>query len=208
MIKNRTPAISMRKLYVHLTPAKIFTSKLYTMKAILQILLLTTTCSLFFACNESSTKETTPLNNANSEKSIAAMLDSFNVAAANAEYERYFSFYTENATFNGTDATENWDKAAFKAWAKPFFDRKKAWNFTSIKRNIYFGKNADIAWFEELLNTQMKICRGSGVVVKVGNDWKVQQYVLSTTVPNDVLDSVIKIKTPIEDSLISKMSGK
>ena len=93
-------------------------------------------------------------------------------------------------------------------WAKPFFDKKTTWNFTAIKRNIYFGKYTDIAWFEELLNTQMKICRGSGVVVKVGNDWKVQQYVLSTTIPNDVLDSILKIKTPVEDSLIKKLSGR
>lgn len=180
------------------------------MKAMPQILLLIFTSSLFFACNESSTKKATPsaTNAADNKKQIASMLDSFNVAAANADYNRYFNFYTEDATFNGTDATENWDKAAFMAWSKPFFDRKKVWNFTSIKRNIYFGKYEDVAWFEELLNTQMKICRGSGVVVKIGNDWKVQQYVLSTTVPNDVLDSVIKIKTPIEDSLINKLSGK
>jgi hypothetical protein len=176
----------------------------------LRILLLTAISSLFFACNESSTKQTAPSATgiADSKKQIASMLDSFNVAAANADYNRYFNFYTEDATFNGTDATENWDKAAFMVWAKPFFDKKRTWNFTSIKRNIYFGKYTDIAWFEELLSTQMKICRGSGVVVKQGSDWKVAQYVLSTTVPNDQLDTVIKIKTTIEDSLINKLSGK
>jgi hypothetical protein len=176
------------------------------MKAVLRFLLVSAISSLLVACNESSTKQTPPT--ANDMAQIASMLDSFNVAAANADYNRYFNFYTEDATFNGTDATENWDKAAFMVWAKPFFDKKKTWNFTAIARNIYTGKYADIAWFEELLNTQMKICRGSGVVVKVGNDWKVQQYVLSTSIPNAVLDSVIKIKAPVEDSLINKLSGK
>jgi len=133
---------------------------------------------------------------------IASMLDSFNVAAANADYQKYFDYYTETATFNGTDATENWDKKAFMAWAKPFFDKKTTWNFTALKRNIYFGKHNDIAWFEELLNTQMKICRGSGVVVKQEGKWKVAQYVLSTTIPNDNLDAILTIKSPIEDSLI------
>jgi hypothetical protein len=52
-------------------------------------------------------------------------------------------------------------------WAKPYFDEKATWNFKSIKRNIYFGKHDDIAWFEELLSTQMKICRGFGVVIKL-----------------------------------------
>lgn len=176
------------------------------MKSVFHILIVSVIISLLVACNESSTKQTPAT--ATDMAQIASMLDSFNVAAANADYNRYFNFYTEDATFNGTDATENWDKAAFMVWAKPFFDKKTTWNFTAIKRNIYFGKNADIAWFEELLNTQMKICRGSGVVVKVGNDWKVQQYVLSTTIPNDVLDSIIKIKTPVEDSIIKKLSGK
>ena len=167
-------------------------------------------CSLFFACSEPKAEEKAPTATAvaDSKKQIAAMLDSFNVAAATADYTGYFNFYTEDATFNGTDATENWDKAAFMVWAKPFFDKKTTWNFTALKRNIYFGKYADIAWFEELLNTQMKICRGSGVVVKVGNDWKVQQYVLSTTIPNTQLDSVINIKTAAEDSLISTLSVK
>ncbi|ULQ55196.1 nuclear transport factor 2 family protein [Flavihumibacter rivuli] len=138
---------------------------------------------------------------------IAATLDSFNVAAARADYDRYFGFYTDNATFNGTDATENWDKAAFMAWSKPIFDKGKAWSFTAIKRNIYFGKHPDMAWFDELLSTQMKICRGSGVMVKVGNEWKVQQYVLSITAPNTILDSIIPMKAPIEDSLV-KAWGK
>lgn len=180
------------------------------MKVISRSLAAVAICSLLFACNAPKAEEKAPTATAiaDSKKQVAAMLDSFNVAAARADYTRYFNFYTENATFNGTDATENWDKAAFMVWAKPFFDKKTTWNFTALKRNIYFGKYANIAWFEELLNTQMKICRGSGVVVKVGNDWKIQQYVLSTTIPNTQLDNVIKIKTAEEDSLIDRLSVK
>jgi hypothetical protein len=33
------------------------------------------------------------------------------------------------AIFIGTDATENWNKMQFQAFAKPFFDRGKAWSF-------------------------------------------------------------------------------
>ena len=179
------------------------------MKPILKIVVVLSVSSLLFSCSQSAVKSSAPTANeiTESKKQIAAMLDSFNIAAANADYTRYFNFYTEDATFNGTDATENWDKAAFMAWAKPFFDKKKAWSFTAIKRNIYFGKYADMAWFEELLNTQMKICRGSGVVVKQGNDWKVQQYVLSASIPNNKLDSVISLKKLEEDSLINKLKG-
>ena len=53
----------------------------------------------------------------------------------------------------------------------------------------------------------MKICRGSGVLEKIGDKWKIRQFVLSMTVPNDVSDDVTKIKSAIEDDLISKLKN-
>jgi hypothetical protein len=103
--------------------------------------------------------------------------------------------------FIGTDATENWGKPAFQEFAKPYFDKGKAWNFTVLERHIYFDQSKKIAWFDELLNTQMKICRGSGVLVKIDGKWKIKHYVLSM-IPNKNKGR-IKIKEPIEDKLIS-----
>ncbi|HSC54120.1 MAG TPA: nuclear transport factor 2 family protein [Phnomibacter sp.] len=159
------------------------------------------------ACNQIK-KETVAVDIATATQQINALLDSFNAAAAKADYNRYFDFYTDDAIFTGTDATERWDKKAFMAWAKPIFDKGRAWNFSAIERHIYFDNTGSLAWFDELLNTQMKICRGSGVLVKQGNDWKVQQYILSTTVPNDILDSVIQLKAPAEDTIIQKLLAK
>ncbi|WP_415326645.1 nuclear transport factor 2 family protein [Chryseobacterium sp. MMS23-Vi53] len=139
---------------------------------------------------------------------IGTMLDGFNLAAAKADYTAYFNYFADQSTFIGTDATEVWDKKAFMVWAKPYFDKKRTWNFTSLKRNIYFSKDAKLAWFDELLDTQMKICRGSGVVEKINGEWKVKQYVLSVTVPNDVVDKVVVEKTPIEDALIQQLKSK
>lgn len=136
---------------------------------------------------------------------IGTMLDAFNIAAAKAEYKTYFDFFAEESTFIGTDATEVWNKKEFMIWAKPHFDKKKTWNFTLLKRNIYFSKDGKLAWFDELLDTQMKICRGSGVVEKINGTWKVKQYVLSVTVPNEVVDKVVVEKTSIEDILIQKL---
>lgn len=141
-------------------------------------------------------------------REISTMLDGFNVAAANADYTAYFDFFAEESTFIGTDATEVWNKKEFMIWAKPHFDKKKTWNFTSLKRNIYFSKDGKLAWFDELLDTQMKICRGSGVVEKINGQWKVKQYVLSMTVPNDIVDRVVDEKTAIEDALIEELKTK
>ena len=90
----------------------------------------------------------------------------------------------------------------------PFFDKGKAWNFKAIERHVYFDKSGKLAWFDELLNTQMKICRGSGVLVKKGAAWKIKHYVLSITIPNENTDEVVKIITPFEDVFMQKMQNK
>ncbi|WP_294206220.1 nuclear transport factor 2 family protein [uncultured Chryseobacterium sp.] len=144
----------------------------------------------------------------NEKTAINTMLDGFNTAAAKADFNIYFGYFADESTFIGTDATEVWDKKAFMVWAKPYFDKKQTWNFTSLKRNIYFSKDGRLAWFDELLDTQMKICRGSGVVEKISGQWKVRQYVLSMTVPNEIVDKVVPEKAPIEDILIQKLKNK
>ena len=54
----------------------------------------------------------------------------------------------------------------------------------------------------------MKICRGSGVLVKVGKQWKIKHYVLSMTIPNETIEDVVKIKSPIEEAIIQHYSNK
>jgi len=149
-----------------------------------------------------------PINTEEERKIIITTLDSFNEAAAKSNFNAYMNFFADDAVFIGTDATENWHKKDFMVWAKPYFDKGATWNFKSIGRHIYFDKTCSVAWFDELLNTQMKICRGSGVLTKQDNEWKIQQYVLSMTIPNDNIDSVIKIKTAIEDSIINSLVKK
>ena len=140
-----------------------------------------------------------------SEKAITTLLNNWHTAAATANFNAYFDALTEDSIFIGTDATEHLDKKAFIVFAKPYFDKGKAWSFKALDRHIYFSADKKIAWFDELLQTQMKICRGSGVLVLEKNQWKIKQYVLSMTIPNENTDEVIKIKAPIEDALISKL---
>jgi len=139
---------------------------------------------------------------------VAAVLDSLNVRAARADYKAYFELYAEDAIFIGTDATERWTKSAFTAWSKKYFDRGKAWSFKALQRHIYFSRDGRMAWFDELLDTQMKICRGSGVLRKDGKQWRIVQYTLSTTVPNSVVNQVTELKQKEEDSLIKVLRKK
>lgn len=141
----------------------------------------------------------------NPKAEITKVLDNWHQAAANANFEDYMGAMTNDAIYIGTDATENWTKPQFMTFAKPYFDKGKAWSFSAINRNIYLSRDKKTAWFDELLNTQMKICRGSGILIKIGKSWKIQHYVLSMTIPNDNSGEVIKIKSALEDQLIEKL---
>lgn len=141
----------------------------------------------------------------NDNQAIDAMLNNWHKAATESNFNAYFEELTDDSVFIGTDATEVWNKSEFMAFSKPYFDKGKAWDFKSLERHIYIDKSGKIAWFDELLNTWMKICRGSGVLEKVNGQWKIKQYVLSMTIPNDDTNAVIKIITPAEDALIEKI---
>lgn len=150
----------------------------------------------------------TPVNKEKEKEAINTFMDNWHTAAANGDYDGYFGKIAEDGIYIGTDATENWDKKAFEAFSKPYFDRGKAWDFKAVERNIYFSKDGKTAWFDELLDTWMKACRGSGVLEKQGKEWKIKHYVLSMTVPNDATDAVLPLKGKYEDPLLEKMRNK
>ncbi len=154
---------------------------------------------LFFLCQITFAQKQTD------ENKINQVLNNWHRAAATVNFKEYFEAMTSDAIFIGTDATENWNKTEFMAFAKPYFDKGKAWNFISLQRHIFFSDDKKTAWFDELLSTQMKICRGSGILVKIKNDWKIKHYVLSMTIPNENVEIVTKTKASIEDVLIEKL---
>ncbi|PKB42409.1 SnoaL-like protein [Cellulophaga sp. RHA19] len=125
---------------------------------------------------------------------INTVVDAWHKAAADANFDAYFGLMTKDGVFIGTDATENWQNKDFKAFSKPYFDKGKAWSFTALERNVYVDKSKKIAWFDELLDTQMEICRGSGILKKVKGEWKIAHYVLSIAIPNEDVDKVVALK--------------
>jgi len=134
------------------------------------------------------------------KEAINLVLDGWHKSAAEANFETYFGAMTSKSIFIGTDASENWTLSEFKEFSKPYFDKGKAWSFTSVDRNIYIYPDYKLAWFDELLETHMGICRGSGVLKKIEKNWKVEHYVLSLTIPNENIQDVIKI-TKVRDSI-------
>ena len=124
---------------------------------------------------------------------VYAVLEDWHAAAAAADEARYFGHFTKDAVFLGTDATERWTRDQFRAWAKPFFARGKAWSFRALSRHVAFSRDGQVAWFDEALDTpNMGPARGSGVLVREGGRWRLAQYNLSVPIPNALLDGVVK----------------
>ncbi len=128
------------------------------------------------------------------KKAINTILDDWHLAASEANFERYFMHFTgDSAIFMGTDATERWTVAEFKPWAKPYFDDGEAWDFTPVERHVYLSDNGQTAWFDESLDTpNLGPARGSGVLVKQTETWKIAHYNLSIPIPNAIADTVVK----------------
>ena len=120
---------------------------------------------------------------------IHSQLDRLHEMASQANFDDYFALYAPDAVFIGTDAGERWTISEFKAYAEPHFSAGRGWTYQIIERHI-MGDGA-VRWFDELLwNEKLGPCRGSGVMVKVGDEWLVSHYVLSLAVPNQIAGEV------------------
>ncbi len=127
------------------------------------------------------------------KEELDSLLNNWHRAAAQANAQVYFNQMRPGGFFIGTDASENWPIDSFQVWSQPYFDKGKAWDFKPMERNIYFSNDRKVAWFDELLQTWMGVCRGSGVLELEGGRWVLKQYVLSVTVPNEEIEEFLKI---------------
>jgi len=148
--------------------------------------LLILTLSIFFGACQSKIDANT--------KDLDLILDNWHLAATNADIDAYFSALSNDAIYIGTDASERWTKAEFHKFCAPHFEKGKAWDFKAFDRKIYFSEDGKTAWFNELLNTWMGVCRASGVLVHKNGSWKISHYQLSVTVKNEHMKQFLEIQ--------------
>ena len=120
---------------------------------------------------------------------IDALLDGLHQDAHEGNFETYFARYTSDAIFLGTDKTERWTVEEFKAYAEPAFADGNGWTYSVAERN--WEGEGDMRWFDEILfNERLGHCRGTGVVKKINNEWKILHYALTMLVPNEIAEEV------------------
>ena len=128
------------------------------------------------------------------ERAIIAVLDDFHDAAANADVERYLGNMTEDAVFLGTDEHERWPmQPDFIEYVDARFEAG-GWSYFSRDKNITFSQDGSVAWFDEtsISNSMGAHFRGSGVLERIDDEWKISHYVLSVLVYNEIWDEVME----------------
>ena len=77
----------------------------------------------------------------NCNAQLDKLIDDWHLAATEANYEAYFGPMDETFVFLGTAPGERWEKEAFSAFSKPYFDKGQAWDFKASNRIWMFSKN-------------------------------------------------------------------
>lgn len=127
------------------------------------------------------------------ETAINQLLDNWHQAAAVADEEVFFNSMAADAIYLGTDASERWLRDELKEWSAQYFAKESAWAFKPHDRHIFFTNDNSTAWFDEKLDTWMGACRGSGVVQKTPEGWKIKHYNLAVAVPNETINGYIEL---------------
>ncbi len=123
---------------------------------------------------------------------VEAVLDDWHDAASKADGERYFGHMCADAVFLGTDASERWTLAEFRAYAEPRFSRGQGWTYTPRERHVFLAPG--VAWFDERLwNEKYGECRGTGVLREEDGRWRIAQYNLAFPVPNELVNGFLEL---------------
>lgn len=133
-------------------------------------------------------------------KDVEHLLNTFHLAAENANLSVYFSCYHKNGIFIGTDPDEHWTVNEFHEFAKPHFNVGKGWTYQPIKdsRKLHFhGPVADspnYCVFDELVYSESfkVVMRGTGSLIREGDSpfWFIASYHLSFAIPNSIASIV------------------
>ncbi|GLS00010.1 hypothetical protein GCM10007859_00130 [Brevundimonas denitrificans] len=137
------------------------------------------------------------------EEAAAAVLDALHEAASKADGAVYFDLFTPDATYIGTDVTEHWSIAEFRAYAEPYFNQGRGWTYTPRSRSLTLAPLdcRCVVWFDEALDSaSYGTSRGTGVLVR-GEDgrWRIALYALTFPIPNALArDMTARIRAAAE----------
>ena len=129
---------------------------------------------------------------AEAQAEAEAVLDSLHRYASEAALEPYLSLFTEDGVFLGTDRSERWPLVEFAPYVTARFATGTGWTYHPAERQLAFSDDGTLAWFDEVVvGTRMGPCRGTGVLRKTAEGWRIAHYSLTLLVPNELAQGVV-----------------
>lgn len=124
---------------------------------------------------------------------VNTFMDEWHRDVANTRLDAFFNKMAPDAYYLGTQYDEHWNKKEFYTFCKPYFDRGKAWDFKPVSRNVYYTSDSSDVYFDEVLETWMGLCRGSGIIDASGDSLLIRQYVLSVSISNQLVKDFVEL---------------
>jgi hypothetical protein len=128
---------------------------------------------------------------ARAEKTPGATLDALHAAGAQADQVGFLALLTVDAVFLGMDNGNRLEGEALRDFVGEIFSGGKGWNYRSGHRETRLSPDGSVAWFDESLqHDQLGHGRGSGVLLRSAQGWKIAQYNITVPAPGSGLSPV------------------
>ena len=123
---------------------------------------------------------------------VDSILDSFHAAAAVADEPRYLATLTDDMVFLGTAPGERWEGPAWREFVHRYFSQGKGWSYAPSDRRVVIAPGGETAWFDETVdNDHFGACRGSGVLRREGDGWRIAHYNLTIPIPDELVPDLV-----------------
>lgn len=132
---------------------------------------------------------------AEGDADVKVVLDDFHRASVAADLEGTLGHLAEDAIYFGTDPAERFTVAQLRDFIAPYFAQGMGWTAIPWVQHIELSADGSVAWFDErLTSSSWGEMRGTGVLTRDGQEWKIVQFSLSLPVPNDLINDLITLR--------------
>jgi ketosteroid isomerase-like protein len=123
---------------------------------------------------------------------VAQALVDFHRASAEADLDGYFELIAPDAVLFGTAADERHTREGLRAMLAPYFATGRGLETELLVLNLTESEDGRFAWFDaRLYRPSLCELRGSGLLRRETDRWRIVQYNWGFPVPNDLIEFAI-----------------
>lgn len=124
-------------------------------------------------------------------------LDALHKAGADANAAAFESRLAEDVVFLGIAGAGRLEGQAAREFFAVHLAQERIWAYRSSQREIRASADGNVAWFDETLeHDELGIGRGTGVLVRSREGWKVAQYNLTVPIIDGAAPATLGAGSP------------